>query len=215
MPSPAPDAARVGDSGEWRDDWVVLFDPDHADAGSTEDRAASPLVIEGVAGTGASTTQYGRITTFFAGLLTNAPELDPAQTLSPAAIVAGLGIDQSLAGQVRDELLQLCEDQIGVAGELVLQPPSDVLHAVTLRHELPRPHPRRVQLEDAIRAQVHHDAALTEPVGHHVRALSQHSVRHVVSVRHRAPVLTVRRCPVQVNGAASGHVAHPRCLCRR
>src|SRR5262245_40833640 len=90
MPSPAPDPARVGDSGEWRDDWVVLFDPDHADAGSTEDRPASPLVMEGVAGTGASTTQYGRITTFFAGLLTNAPELDPAQTLSPAAIVAGL-----------------------------------------------------------------------------------------------------------------------------
>ena len=90
MPSPAPDPARVGDSGEWRDDWVVLFDPDHADAGSTEDRAASPLVIESVAGNGASTTQYGRITTFFAGLLTNAPELDPAGTLSPAAIVAGL-----------------------------------------------------------------------------------------------------------------------------
>ena len=79
---------------------------------------------------------------------------------------------------------------------------SSLRSRAAVAHQLPGAHARRVQLEDAVRPQVHHHAAVTEPIGHGVRAVAENRVGRPCSITvASAQSLNVRcRCG-QVNAA--------------
>ncbi len=92
MPIPTGKAADwVGpDQRTWHDDWVVAFDPDWAVHAAGPGAPRSPLSLAGVLGSDLIAGSAPPIEVLFAGVLTNAGELDPTASLTSAAIVARL-----------------------------------------------------------------------------------------------------------------------------
>ena len=92
MPIPTGKAADwVGpDQRTWHDDWVVAFDPDWAVHAAGPGAPRSPLSLAGALGSDLIAGSAPPIEVLFAGVLTNAGELDPTASLTSAAIVARL-----------------------------------------------------------------------------------------------------------------------------
>jgi hypothetical protein len=51
-----------------------------------------------------------------------------------------------------------------------------------IANQLPGAHARRVQLEDAVRSQVHDHASVTEPIGYGVRTMAENGVRRPCAI---------------------------------
>jgi asparagine synthase (glutamine-hydrolysing) len=122
MPIPTGDAGRGPDHAPrgWHDEWVVAFDP-------AVPPGASPLAVAGAEGSDLGSASTPPIEVLFAGILTNAGELDSDATLTAASVVARLfatsGVDAfgrlrgSFAAIVWDGVarrLHVVRDQVGL-----------------------------------------------------------------------------------------------------
>jgi asparagine synthase (glutamine-hydrolysing) len=122
MPIPTGDAGQGPDPapGGWHDEWVVAFNP-------AVPPGASPLAVAGAEGSDLVSASTPPIEVLFAGILTNAGELDSDAALTPASVVARLfatsGVDAfgrlrgSFAAIVWDgaaRRLHVVRDQVGL-----------------------------------------------------------------------------------------------------
>jgi len=124
MPLPTGDVLP----STWHDEWVVAFDPDQARvAGASGESAGVPLTVAGAEGSDLVAASCPPIEVLFAGVLTNARELDADSTRTPADIVGRLfarhGVDVfgslrgSFAAMVWDgatRRLHVARDQVGL-----------------------------------------------------------------------------------------------------
>ena len=80
--------------GTWHDEWLVEFDGERAGRGagtvSPGDAASTPLAVTGAEGSDLVSACFPPVEVLFAGVLTNAGELDADPRLTPASIVARL-----------------------------------------------------------------------------------------------------------------------------